>query len=88
MLTFSFKSKVADPADVRPHVCMGPDVFFQHARLLTANATLLTNVFSPASTSDIHIVFIGLIPERQIQCSNEKSQQTILNRWSVQVLTS
>lgn len=73
MLTFSFKSKVADPADVRPHICMGPDVFFQHARLLTANATLLANVFTPASTPDVHIVFIGLIPERQMKYSNDKS---------------
>lgn len=67
MLTFSFKSKVADPADVGPHVRMGPDMFFQHARLLTANAALLTDVFPPASTSDVHVVFIGLKAERQIQ---------------------
>ena len=67
MLTFSFKSKVADPADVRSHVCMGPDVFFQHAWLLTANTTLFTNVFPPASTSDVHIVLIGLVPEREVQ---------------------
>lgn len=66
MLTFSFKSKVADPADVRSHICMGPDMFFQHAWLLTADPTLLANVFSPASTSDIHIIFIGLVPETYI----------------------
>lgn len=62
MPTFSFKSKVANPADVRPHICVGPDVLFQHARLLTANATLLANVFPPASTSDIHVLFAGLVP--------------------------
>lgn len=72
-LTFSFKSKVADSADVWSHVCMCPDVFFQHARLLAANATLLTNVFTPASAPDIHIVFIGLITERQMKYSNERS---------------
>lgn len=66
MLTFSFKSKVADPADVRPYVRVGPDVFFQHAGLLTANTTLLTDVFAPPSPSDIDIILIGLIPERHI----------------------
>lgn len=66
-LTFSFESKVADPAYVRPHVRVGPDVFFQHAGLLAADPALLTNVFSPASASDIHIIFVGFIPERQIR---------------------
>lgn len=66
-LTFSFESKVADPAYVRPHVRVGPDVFFQHAGLLTADAALFTNVFPPAPTSDIHVVFVGLIPERRIR---------------------
>lgn len=66
-LTFSFESKVADPAYVRPHIRVGPDVFFQHAGLLTADTALLTNVFSPASASDIHVIFVGFIPERQIR---------------------
>lgn len=79
MLTFSFKSKVADPADIRSHVCMGPNVFFQHAWLLTANTTLLTNVFPPSSTSDIHIVFIGFVPERQIKSSNEEIHKSIIH---------
>lgn len=64
-LTFSFESKVADPAYVGPHVRVGPDVFFQHAGLLTADAALLTDVFAPASASDVHIIFVGFIPERQ-----------------------
>lgn len=86
MLTFSFKSKVADPADVGPHIRVGPDVFFQHARLLTANAALLANVFPPASTSDIHVVFIGLKAGRQKQFSHQKTGKTILKRLSMQAL--
>lgn len=64
MLTFSFESKVADSADVWPHVCVGPDMFLQHARLLAANTAFLADVFPPSSTSDVDIVFIGLVPER------------------------
>lgn len=63
-LTFSLESKVADPAYVRPHVRVGPDVFFQHAGLLTADAAFLANVFPPAATSDVHIIFVGLVPKR------------------------
>lgn len=88
MLTFSFESKVADPADVGPHVRMGPDVFLQHARLLTANAALLTNVFPPASTSDVHVVFIRLKAERQMQYSRQETSKTILNTLSAQALAS
>lgn len=72
MLTFSFKSKVANPADIRPHVRMGPDMFFQHAWLLTTYTTLLTYVFTPASTSNIYIVFIGFVPERERFISNKE----------------
>lgn len=64
MLTFSFEGEVADLTDVRSHICMGPDVFLQHAWLLAADATLLTDVFPPTSTSYIHILLIGLVPER------------------------
>lgn len=65
MLTFSFKSKVAHSADVWPYIRVGPDVFLQHAWLFAANTTFLTDVLPPPSTSDVDIIFIGLVPERQ-----------------------
>lgn len=66
MLTFSFKSKVANSADVWSYICVGPDVFLQHAGFFTANTTFLTDVLPPPSTSDVDIIFIGLVPERQV----------------------
>lgn len=61
--TFSFESEVADPADVGSDVSVGAYVFLQHARFLTADATLLTDILPPASASHVHIVLIGLKPE-------------------------
>lgn len=46
---------------------MGPDVFLQHARLFAANTTFLTDVLAPPSASDVDIIFIGLVPERQVE---------------------
>lgn len=62
MLTFSFKSKIADSADVWPDICVGSDVFLQHTRLFAANTAFLADVFPPSSTSDVDIIFIGLVP--------------------------
>lgn len=70
-LAFGLESEVADSADVGSHVRVGPDVFLQHARLLAANTALLTDVLPPSSTSDVHVVFVGLVPERQTRHSNE-----------------
>lgn len=66
MLTFSFKSKVADSADVWPYICVGPDMFLQHARLFAANTAFLADVFPPSSTSHVDIIFIGLVPGRHV----------------------
>ena len=64
-LAFGFEGKVAVFANVRTDICMRSDVLFQHAGLLTADATLSTYVLSPAATSHINILFIGLKPERE-----------------------
>lgn len=66
MLTFSFKSEVADSADVWPYICVGPDMFLQHARLFATNTAFLADVFPPSSTSDVDIIFIGLVPGRHV----------------------
>ncbi len=52
-------------ANVRTDVGVRSDVLFQHARLLTADATLSTYVLAPAATSHINILFIGLIPKTE-----------------------
>ena len=52
-------------ANVRTDIGVRSDVLLQHARLLTADATLSTYVLAPAATSHINILFIGLIPERE-----------------------
>lgn len=43
---------------------MGPDVFLQHARLLAADAALLTYVLPPATAAHIDIVLIGFVPRK------------------------
>lgn len=57
-LTFGFKSKVTVLARIGPDVSVGADVFLQHAGLLAANSTLLTNIFPSAAASHIHILFV------------------------------
>lgn len=59
---FGFKGKVAVFANVWTDICVRSDVLFQHARLLTADATLSTYVLAPAATSHINILFVGLEP--------------------------
>lgn len=41
---------------------MGSDVFLQHARLLAADAALLTYVLPPAAAAHIDIVLVGFVP--------------------------
>lgn len=61
-LTFGFEGKVAVFANIWTDIGVRSDVLFQHARFLTADATLSTYVLAPASTSHINILFIRLIP--------------------------
>lgn len=61
-IPFSLEGEVAVDAVVRPDVRVSADVFTEHARLLTADPTLFTDVFTPASTSDVHVLFIRLVP--------------------------
>lgn len=56
--TFSFEGKIAQLAYIRPDISVSADMFFEHAWLLTANATFFTNVLSSATTSDIDIILI------------------------------
>lgn len=52
-------------ANVRTDIGVRSDVLLQHARLLTADATLSTDILSPAATPHVNILFIALIPETQ-----------------------
>lgn len=45
-------------AHIRSDVSVGADVFLQHAGLLAANSTFLTNIFPSAAASHIYILFI------------------------------
>lgn len=45
--------------DVWADIGVSSDVLFQHAWLLATNATLATDVLSPASTSHIDVLLIG-----------------------------
>lgn len=60
--TFGLESKVAKLADVGPDIGVRSDVFLQHAWLLTADATLFTDVLPPSSAAYVNIVFVGLVP--------------------------
>lgn len=64
-LTFGLEGEVAELADIRPDVGVRSDVFLQHAWFLTADATLLADIFPSTSTTDINIVLIGLVPEKK-----------------------
>lgn len=64
-LTFGFKGKVALFANIWTDIGVCSDVLFQHAGLLTADATLSTYVLAPSPTPHIDIVFIGFITERR-----------------------
>lgn len=61
--TFSFKSKVAELADIWPDIGVCADMFLQHAWLLTTNSTLFTDVLPSSSSPHVNIVFIGFVPE-------------------------
>lgn len=63
--TFCFEGKVAELADVWPHISVCSDVLLQHAGFLTANATLLTDIFPSAATTNVNVVLIGFIPAEQ-----------------------
>lgn len=57
---FGFERKVTVPAVVRSQVSMGPQVFFQHAWLLAADAAQFTDVLAPAPPPNVLILFIAL----------------------------
>lgn len=63
--TFGFEGKVAVFTGIRTNVGVRPDVLFQHARLLAANATFFTYVLPPATASHVDVLFIGLEPETE-----------------------
>lgn len=50
------------------------DVLFQHAWLLAADAALPAYVLSPAATSHVNILLIGLIPMRNRQVRDQREQ--------------
>lgn len=60
-------------ANERTDICVRSDVLFQHAGLLTADAALSTYVLSPATSSHINILFIGLISKRQEKEMDERN---------------
>lgn len=66
MATFGLEGKIAELADVGPHVGVRADVFLQHAGFLAANAALLADVFAPTAPAHVHIVFVGLVPVQGI----------------------
>lgn len=74
-LTFGFKGKVAVFADIWTDIGVCSDVLFQHAGLLTADATLSTYVLAPAPTPHIDIVFIGFITERKREREGEMKEK-------------
>lgn len=49
------------PAVVRPDVRVGADVFAQHAGLLAADATFLTDVFTSSTPTYINILLIRFV---------------------------
>lgn len=65
--TFRFKGEIAAFADVRSDICVSSDMFLQHAWLLTTNATLFTNILSPATAPHVHVVLIRLISDTDKQ---------------------
>lgn len=50
-------------AVVWPHVRVGADVFAQHAGLLAADATFLTDVFPSSTPTHINILLIRFVSE-------------------------
>lgn len=58
-LTFSLEGEVAVGAVVWPDIGVGADVFAQHAGFLTADPTLLTDVFTTPAPTNINILLIG-----------------------------
>lgn len=59
--TFSLEGEVAVDAVVRTDVRVGADVLAQHAGLLTADPTFLTDVLSTPSSTHIHVFFIRFV---------------------------
>ena len=63
--TFGLEGEVAELADVRSHVRVRSDVFLQHARLLAADSTFLTDVLPSAATANVNIVLVGFVAGRK-----------------------
>lgn len=61
VLTFCFKREIALCAVIGTNIRVRADMFAQHAWLLTADPTLLTDVFTPSTPPYIHIVLIGFV---------------------------
>lgn len=65
---------------VGPYVRVGADVFTEHAGLLAADPTLLTDVFTTTPPTHVHILFVRfesarLTEEvRNNQCINQTTQ--------------
>ena len=57
-LTFSLEGEVAVGAVIGPYVRVGADVFTEHAGLLAADPTLLTDVFTSTPPTHVHILFV------------------------------
>lgn len=75
LLTFSLEGKIAVLTDIGTNICVSADVFLQHARLFTADATFTTHIFPPPSPSHIYILFIRLIPEEKQRHKNVYSKR-------------
>lgn len=54
-------------AVVGPDIGVGADVFSQHAGLLAADSTLLTDVFASSPSTYVNILLIGLVSVRWIE---------------------
>lgn len=59
--TFCLEGEVAVHAVVRPHVGVGADVLAQHAGLLAADATFLTDVFTSPTPTHVNILLIRFV---------------------------
>lgn len=64
-------------AVVRPDVRVGADVLAQHAGLLAADATLLTDVFTSSTPTDINILLVRLVSAGLQQDTNAEEDRRL-----------
>lgn len=74
-LTFCLKGEIAVDTMVRPDIRVSTDVFAQHARLLAANPTFLTDVFTSPTATYINILLVRFVPVG-LKCNHEAQNLT------------